>query len=183
LIVLLVSLVLACSLPCVNVPCRAVLKCALGHLLPGGDQFPAGALGERLYPDREEQVVGDAELLAGVDASALAAQPLPVQQMRPNELRTQPRTAKPIDCFVIQLFGGRAVAQQRPAARLDAERDVRAAGLGRLGQPLERLACELGVASARGRLDELGQRQYGYKDLAGARRSLSGRGRELLITG
>ncbi len=103
--------------------------------------------------------------------------------MRAREIRAQPRTAKPFDRFAIQVVGGCAVAQQRPAARLDAERDVRAAGPGRLGQPLERLTCKFGVSCARGRLDEFWQRQYGHKDLAGARRSLLGGRHGLLVTG
>jgi len=103
--------------------------------------------------------------------------------MRARELRTQPGTAQPLDRFAIQVVGGGAIAQQRPGARLDAERDVRAAGLGRLGQPLERLTCEFGVSCARGCLDELWQRPSGHKDLAGARRSLPGGRHGLLVTG
>jgi hypothetical protein len=39
---------------------------------------------------------------------------------------------------LIQALGGPVVAQQRPAARLDAEGEIVAAGLRRLSQPLER---------------------------------------------
>jgi hypothetical protein len=42
----------------------ARLGAAFADLIPGSDQFPAGALGERLHPDRGEQVVGGAQLLA-----------------------------------------------------------------------------------------------------------------------
>ena len=52
-----------------------------------------GALGERLHPDRGEHFVGGAELVARVDPAVLAAQPLPVEQMSPGELGTQPGPA------------------------------------------------------------------------------------------
>src|SRR5215468_8949691 len=64
---------------------RELLACpgaALPRLLACRQQLAAGALGERLHADRVEQVVGGAQLLAPVDAPALAAQPLPVEQMR-----------------------------------------------------------------------------------------------------
>ena len=59
---------------------------------------------------------------------------------------------KPFDRFA------NAATRQRSAPSLSsarqrasrAEGDVGAAGLGRLGQPFERVACELGVATARG---------------------------------
>jgi hypothetical protein len=50
--------------------------------LAGGLQLAAGSLGERLDAHRVQKVVGDAQLLAGVEAAALAAQPLPGKQMR-----------------------------------------------------------------------------------------------------
>jgi hypothetical protein len=60
-----------------------------------------------------------AELLAGVDASALPAQPLAIEQLRPRELGTQLGAAQPIDRFPVELVGGGAVAEQRPGACLD----------------------------------------------------------------
>ena len=93
--------------------------------------------------------MGGAQLVAGFDAPALAAQPLPVQQMRAGELRTEPGTAQPVDRVVVQLVGGRPAAQQRPAARLYPERPVGAAGPRRVREPLERITCELGIARAR----------------------------------
>jgi hypothetical protein len=72
----------------------ARLGAALADLLPGSDQFPAGALGERLHPDRGEQVVGGAQLLARVDASTLAAQPFAVA--RPSSGRTWVRPTRSI---------------------------------------------------------------------------------------
>jgi hypothetical protein len=51
----------------------ARLGAALAHLLARRDQLAAGAFGEGLHPDRGEQVVGGAQLLACVDPAALAA--------------------------------------------------------------------------------------------------------------
>src|SRR5262245_8911766 len=60
----------------------AHLVAALARLLARGDELAAGPLGERLHADGGEHVVGLAQLLARVDASALAAQPLPVEEVR-----------------------------------------------------------------------------------------------------
>jgi hypothetical protein len=79
------------------------------------------ALGERLHADRVQHVVGRAQLPARVDAPALAAQPLPVQQVRAGQLRTQPGPAQPVDRLAVELVGGRPAAQQRPAVRLQAQ--------------------------------------------------------------
>jgi hypothetical protein len=82
------------------------------------------------------------QLPARVDAPALAAQPLPVQQVRAGQLRPQPGPAQPVDRLAVQLVGGRPAAQQRPAARLEAQPEVGpAGGLGRLRQLLQRAAA------------------------------------------
>ena len=47
-------------------------------------------------------VVGGAQLLARVDAPALAAQPLAVEQVRAGELRPQPGPAEPVDRLAVQ---------------------------------------------------------------------------------
>ena len=76
-------------------------------------------------PDRDEQLVGDAQLLARVDAPALAAQPLAVEQVRAGELRPQPGAAEPLDRLAVE-----AARPPSPSlssardARLDAERPV-----------------------------------------------------------
>src|SRR4249920_3579040 len=82
----------------------ARLVATLAHLLARCDQLAASALCERLHPDRDEHVVGRAQLLSRVETSPLAAQPLPVEQMRTGELRTESRTAEPIDRFAVGLF-------------------------------------------------------------------------------
>jgi hypothetical protein len=60
--------------------------------LAGGLQLAAGSLGERLDAHRIQKVVGGAQLLAGVEAAALAAQPLPGKQMR---VRARPQRDGP----------------------------------------------------------------------------------------
>src|SRR4051812_29302152 len=56
----------------------------LAHLLPRRNQLTPGPLAESLHADRRELVVGGAELDTRVDPAALAAQPLPVEQMSPG---------------------------------------------------------------------------------------------------
>src|SRR5580704_19673622 len=86
------------------------------------------ALSECLHANGGEHVVGRAQLLACVEAPVIAAQPLPVDQMRAGQLRTELRTAQPADRFAIAVVSVGAVAEQRPAARLNAEGDILAAG-------------------------------------------------------
>src|SRR5262249_61760300 len=78
---------------------------APSYLLPRGDQLPAGAFGERLHADRVQHVVGRAQLLARVDAPTLAAQPLPVQQVRAGQLRAQLGAAQPADRLALGVLG------------------------------------------------------------------------------
>src|SRR4029453_3931242 len=49
--------------------------------LAGGQQLAPGPLGESLDSHCVQQVVGGAQLCPGVDATAPAAQPLPVEQV------------------------------------------------------------------------------------------------------
>ncbi|HEX3195760.1 MAG TPA: hypothetical protein VHS30_38875 [Streptosporangiaceae bacterium] len=54
---------------------------AFADLLAGGEQLPARALGEGAGTDRVEQVVGGAQLMAGVEPAVLATESLPVEQV------------------------------------------------------------------------------------------------------
>jgi hypothetical protein len=65
--------------------------------------------------------------------------------------------AQPIDRIAIQILGDGVLAHQCPASRLDAEWKVSTAGLRRLRQSLERIACEFWIFIVCSRLDELGQ--------------------------
>ena len=78
-------------------------------------------------------------MLARVDASAPAAQPLPVEQVRARELGTAPGPAEPLNRLAILQVRIVPVDQQRPTAGLNAEREVGAGRLRRLRQPLERI--------------------------------------------
>src|SRR5215207_5162435 len=80
---------LACQLRDMPLLCRefvARLGAALAHMLAGGHELLAGALGERVHPDRREHRMRFAEFLPGVNAAMFATQPLPVMQMRSREL-------------------------------------------------------------------------------------------------
>ena len=59
-----------------------------------------------------EHVVGEAELLARVQAPILAAQPFAVQQVGAGEMDGDPAAGEPLDGLAVEGFGGRAVAQQ-----------------------------------------------------------------------
>src|SRR5262245_22392699 len=129
----------------------------LSHLLARHAKLVAGALGERLHSDRREALVRAAQLLARVDAPALAAQPFAVQQARTRELGTEPRAAEMLDRGSIQLLRVARSRHQRASARLDAGDPVGATGARHLAEPRERLAGRLRLAAARRRLDELAE--------------------------
>jgi len=148
------------------------LDVALAHGLAGGGQLPARAFGERLHADRVEHREGDTQLRAGVHPAVLPAQPFPVEQVGAGQFRAYPRPAQPVDRLAVAGLGRCSLAQQRAAARLDAGRDIVAAGLRGLRQLRERVVSEFGVSCARGGLDELGQRKDGDMRLKGVRGSL-----------
>jgi hypothetical protein len=96
---------------------------------------------------------------ARVDGAPLAAQPFAVQQVGTGQVRAHAGLAEPAERLPVQAVGGFAVAQQRPAPRLDpSPQSVRPAwssqttGRGHRGQP--------GVPGAGGGLDQLGQRPH-----------------------
>ena len=91
-----------------------------------------------------------------MDAPALSAQPLPVEQVRAGQLRAEPGTAQPPDRLAVQVVGLGAGAEQRPAAGLEAECGIVAAALRDLGELLEGIAGQPGLPAVRGRLDQLG---------------------------
>ena len=151
-----------------------VSKAPLAHLLAGCEQLAAGALGERLHADRDEHVVGGPQLLACVDASALAAQPLAVEQMRAGELGTELRMAR-----ADRSLRGRAPRRPRrrsaapgsgPRCRARTRCRQAASSL-----PAGSSASRASSASpgACGRLDELGQRPHRYRRIEWRSRSAS----------
>src|SRR3954452_7917734 len=109
---------------------QVVARLALtpARLLASRLKLSACAIGESLHTDRPELVVGGTELDTRVDTAILAAQPLPVEQMSPGELRTQPGAAQPLDRLAMQAIGTVAVAHECSAARLDSQAPVGVAG-------------------------------------------------------
>src|SRR5581483_10631176 len=81
--------------------------------LAGGHELTACTGGECLHPDRAEQVVRGPELLARLDASALAAQPLAEEQVRAGELGPERSSAEPADRLGVEQLGRVAVTCQR----------------------------------------------------------------------
>ena len=156
----------------------------LPHRLARRLELLAGALGERLHPDLDEHFVGRAQLLSRVDPAILTAQPLAVDQMRAGELGTEPGAAQPLDRLVIQSLGGRRRRSTAPgsAPRCRARTRCRRA-VSSAASRSSAIACELGVASAHGRLDQLWERERGYPRLEGIRDGSPGRRCRLLVAG
>ncbi len=68
-------------------------------------QFEPCALGERLHPEVGEELMGDPQLIPCVKAAALAAQPLPVEQMRPRQVETKACRLQKIDRLSVERLG------------------------------------------------------------------------------
>ena len=115
-----------------------------------------GALGKRLGTHFHEPRMRGSKLLARVDAARASAQPFAVQQMGASEVEGDAAVAEAFDRLAVEALGERAVAQQRARTRLDAERPLGPGDLRPLAQALERVSCQLGLAAAGGRLDQLG---------------------------
>ena len=90
---------------------------AFADLLAGGEEFPARALGEGVGADRVEQVVGGAQLVAGVEPAVLPAEPLTVEQVSPGQVGPQLGAAQPLDRLGVALLGLPAFADQRACRR------------------------------------------------------------------
>jgi hypothetical protein len=58
--------------------------------------------------------VGETELAAGVEASALATQPFAVNEMGSGELRADAGALEPGDRLAVEARGGGVLAEQRP---------------------------------------------------------------------
>src|SRR6478672_8891307 len=84
------------------------------------------ALCERVHPEVAKELVGNSQFSASVYASALAPQPLAVQEVGSSELHADAGTTEPGDCFVVELLCVIAIGEQRARTRLDPEGPVRA---------------------------------------------------------
>ena len=99
---------------------------------------------------------GGAQLLAGVDAPALAPQPLAVQQVRAGELDAEAGAAEALERLAVGRLGGFAIAASsaRTRASMPSAQSVgvRSAPL---GEPVERGRQACRVAGPRRRLGQL----------------------------
>ncbi len=121
------------------------------------------------------------QLRPGVHPAVLAAQPLAVQQVSAGQFRAELSAAEPVDRLAVQALGGLALAHQRTGAGLDPEAEVGPARLGMAGQPVERLAGQVGIAAADRGLDQLGQRPHRRVSGRGVLAGRGGRGQRLLV--
>jgi hypothetical protein len=96
----------------------------LADLLAGGGEFSACALGERVGADHDELLVGGAQLVACIDASVPATEPLSVEQMGAGEIGPQRCAAEPLDRLGVGVLGITTVADQRRGAGLYARGPV-----------------------------------------------------------
>jgi hypothetical protein len=69
----------------------------LAYGLSGRQQFAARPFGERFQSHRFQHFLGGAQLLPGVDAPALAAQPFPVEQAPAGEFGADRGAAQLVD--------------------------------------------------------------------------------------
>ena len=77
--------------------CRAGSGGPLAYGLSGRQQFAARPFGERVQSHRFQHFPGGAQLLPGVGAPTLAAQPFPVEQAPAGELWADPGPAQLVD--------------------------------------------------------------------------------------
>jgi hypothetical protein len=85
--------------------------------LAGGGQLAAGPVGERFDAHRGQHGVGGAQLLAGVGAAALPAQPFAVEEVGAGQLGAGLVQVR--DRVAVELFGGAALAEQGSDEGLD----------------------------------------------------------------
>src|SRR4051794_15287868 len=135
----------------------ARLHGALAGGLAGGAQLAPGALGECLDAHGAELVVGVAQLDARIDAAALTAQPLAVDQLGTGEVHAAAGAREPFDRLTVQALGHLIGSQERARPGLEAEGPVAAAGPSVLAEPVQRGGGLARGAGADARLDELGQ--------------------------
>ncbi len=138
----------------------------LAHRLPGGQQLPAGAIGERVGAHRRQRLVGGPQLRPGVGASTFPPQPFAVEQLRAGELDADPGATEPLDRLTVQRLRSGVVAQQCTPARLDPERPVRAAGARHLRELFQGGLRRTGLGAAHPGLHQLGERPLGRPEFA-----------------
>ena len=130
----------------------------LAHLLTCGEQLPPGPLGERLGADRDEDVVGRAQLLTSIDTAALASQPLAVQQVSAGEVGPQPRATQAFDRLAMERLGCGPLDQECPRPGFEPERPIGVADVRGGDESLVRVVGHVGLPAPDGRLDQLDER-------------------------
>src|SRR5262249_59315432 len=95
----------------------------------GGKQSTGGGVGDPGGAHAVEHVERLPQVLAGVEASPLAPQPLAVEEVGARQFESEAASREPVDRLAIELLGDRAVAQQRARACLEAERPFGPGGL------------------------------------------------------
>jgi hypothetical protein len=134
-------------------------RCASARCLAGGRQLAAGPLGQPLCTKPVEKLVGGAQLVAGVNSTVLAAQPLAVHQLGPSQVERDTATAEARNRLLVEGFGARAGGQQGARAGLDPESPVGTTRLCPFDQTLKRHGGELVAAAPHGGFDQFGQRE------------------------
>ena len=126
-------------------------------LLAGRVQLVTASLREGLEPQVGERVVCAPELGASVDAAALAAQPLAVQQLGPGELDAQPGPGEPFEGLEEPVLGCGVAGQECLGARHDAASPVGVASGGCRPETVQSVGSEVRLPAAGGGLSEVGQ--------------------------
>src|SRR4029453_2086410 len=75
---------------------------AFADFLTGGYQLAARGFGERGHTDLDENFVRRPQLLACIDATAFAAQPLAIEEMRARLIGTELAPLQPLDRLAIE---------------------------------------------------------------------------------
>src|SRR4051794_9393261 len=116
-----------------------------------------GAFGEPLGAHGGEGLVCGAQLLAGVDTSPLATEPLTVDQLCPRKVRLHARAVQSFDCFDVKLFCTWPVSEQCPRTGGSAQCPVCATDPCALSQYFERLQAGFPLTTAAGGFDQFDQ--------------------------
>ena len=117
-----------------------------------------------------ERLERGAQLLSGVEAAAFAAQPLPVQKVRPGELESHTGTGEVRDRLAVQALGDLALAQQRAHARFDSARPPGADRRRSAPRATPARLEQRSVAGPGCRLGQLGHEQRSVSDRIGLER-------------
>src|SRR5436190_1463986 len=110
---------------------------------PGRQQLSLGSPGERLGAHAREHLERRAQLPAGVEAAALTAQPLAVEEMSAREIDAYACPSSPFDRLPVETVCGSAAAEQSARAGFDPQGPIGATGAGRLGEALKRMFREV----------------------------------------